>query len=139
TRKGVMQDPDRAALPQADNDRLSALIAEEVWKRAATMRRKVAEGSVDPYTLDQLNDILTLSKIKFFQDLMLAGGDPSLASPGNDVITPAERDVLAKADSKPYINDFLNHMDFAALRPDGTAAVNAALQRYVMEKSGKAG
>ena len=130
-KQGLMENPEVAGLAAPERDKLFALLDEEMQKREATMARKLAAANVGPYTLAELNDILTVVKIKYVQEIIMQGADPTRPNPDPAMMTPAEQAVVAKIDQMPYVTKFLGDFAFGDISTDISEAVAAAVERYV--------
>ena len=129
-RIGVMKNEALANLPQADKDRILVLFGEEMSTRRSDTIRLMAEANVAPYSVQQLNDLLDLSKIKYVQDLVLAGGDASLATPNENSMTAAERALFTRLMAESWVIDFFTKFDYSTAAPNVAAAAQAAMTRY---------
>ncbi|MEI9906185.1 MAG: hypothetical protein WDN06_21465 [Asticcacaulis sp.] len=136
-RRNLLADPTIAAMPPADQTLIGQLFIEEMDKRHAGMIAALAADNVDRFSLDQLNDILTFSRIKYVQDLALAAADPSLATPDPAGMTAKDVKDFATLGNASYTADFLGNFNFNAEAGFVSDAVGAAVTRFVAVKAGK--
>jgi hypothetical protein len=129
-KKGLLAQPSIQAHTPADRDRLLALVDQEMQKSSGAIVHALAEGNVDRFTITQLNDILALSKIKFIQDTVLSGADPSLVTPDPSSMTPEEKALFIRSNNSPHVNDFLANFNFEPAKPAALAALRAAFQAW---------
>ncbi len=134
-KSGLGQDDTIKALPKPDQDMVMSLFSDEMMKRKATIIDAVAPDNVDRFTLDQLNAILNLSKIKYVHDLVLSGADPSLPEPDPTTMTQAEAATFKAADSQPFVSDFMRNMDVNASVPFVHDAAENAMKRFKAAKT----
>ncbi len=107
--------PDRkAALAQAFNDAMA--------KRRAGMIQKLAAGTRGDFSLEQLNNLTTLSKIKYVQDLIAQGADPSLVADAG-TMTVAEQNLIQTLGNEAYVSTFFTQgLNFDVIKGDITDA-----------------
>ena len=89
----------------------------------------MSEANAGAYTSAQLDELLALSKIKYVQDLVLAGGDASLATPDENSMTATERALFTRLMMEPWVTDFFTKFDYSTASPDVGAAAEAAVKR----------
>ncbi|HVZ30154.1 MAG TPA: hypothetical protein VG839_07145, partial [Asticcacaulis sp.] len=105
--KSLLESPDAANYTPAQKAQLSQLFASAMAKRRTVLVHKLAMSCRSDYTLDQLNNLTQLSKIKYIQDLVAQGGDPSLIADAGS-LTVADQDVVQTVGNAPYASDFFN-------------------------------
>lgn len=129
-RKGLLSRPEFAEKPKSDHDRLVALLTEEMEARRAVAIDAMAAANADRFSVEQLDQLVQVSKIKYLQDMVLAGGDPSLATPNEAGMTEAERALFYEVMSQPWVGDFFTTFNYNAASPFITSAGEAAMARY---------
>ncbi|MEI9905055.1 MAG: hypothetical protein WDN06_14630 [Asticcacaulis sp.] len=137
--RALLADPLIVQLPPADKTLLSQLFAEEMARRHDEMITAMAGDNVDRFSIDQLNDILTFSRIPYVQAVCLRASDPTLAVPDPNSMTAQQRRDFANLGDAPYTADFLGNFNFSSESTVVAEAASSAVQRYVALKSGKGG
>ncbi len=130
-KRSLASDPTVQKMAPADQALLLAFFAEEIEKRHTAMVEAMAEDNSDRFTIDQLNDILTFSRIKYSQDLCYHAADPSSPMPDPSTMTAQETQDFSRIGGAPYTNDFLGNFDFSSESAYVSEAVVAAIQRLV--------
>lgn len=127
---GILQNESIAAMPVDDQNRLGAMFDEEIAAHRAETVHAMATSNSGYYTTEQLGQLLALSKIKYVQDLVLAGGDTSLATPDETSMTEAERTLFTTMMNEAWVNDFFEQFDYTTATPTVGAAADAAFNRF---------
>lgn len=130
-RVGILKADEIAKLPQADQDRIAAMFVEEMTARRDDTIRKMAEANFGSFTPAQLDDLLALSKIKYVQDLVLAGGDSSLATPDETSMNATERALFTRLMNETWVTDFFTKFNYDTASANVAEAAQAAMQRYL--------
>lgn len=130
-KRSLMNDPTIQKMAPADQVLFLTFFAEEMNKRHSAMIEAMAEDNSDRFTIDQLNDILTFSRIKYSQDLCLHAADPTGPMPDPSSMTAQEARDFARIGDAPYTSDFLGNFDFSSESAYVSEAVVAAIQRLV--------
>jgi len=128
-RIALAEDKDVQQLPAAKRQRLSALIEEEIRARRDIIDREMAAANVDRFTVDQLNVILSLSRIKFVQAVLLHGAG-LVPEPDPASVTPAEQALIEANGDQPYVLDFFKNLDMDPLGAQVGIAIHNAFVRY---------
>lgn len=128
-KRGLLEDKDVAAWPQSKKDRLIGLLDAAVVKHRATLTRDFAAANLDSLTMDQVNNLLTLSKIKYFQQVIQAVADPSI-HPDASSMTAEERAFVDKIANADYADNFLSNMDPGKATDELKALLQEALQGF---------
>jgi hypothetical protein len=129
-RIAITEDKDFQQLPQANRQRLAALIEEEIRARKDIINREMAGANVDRFTVDQLRVILSLSRIKFIQAVVLHGAG-LVPEPDPATMTPAEQALIEANGDQPYVLDFFKNIDMDPLGEQVGIAIHNAFTRYM--------
>lgn len=136
-KKGINQTPELASWSQADRDLLCAYFAEEMEKYRTVTIRTLAAGAVDPYSMDQLNQLVALSRVKFIQDMVMYSADPTRPMPNAASMTPAEKTLVDGLMEKQWVADFMRSVDPALTSPALQQSIRGAFQRFAAAKGMK--
>lgn len=120
--KALAENPDAASYTPAQKTQLAQAFADAMAKRRTSIVHKLAAGCRGDYTTDQLNNLTALSKVKYVQDLIFQGADPShVADAGS--MTVAEQTLLQKIGNETYVNAFFAQaLDLTVVKDDVTDA-----------------
>ncbi|ESQ77153.1 hypothetical protein [Asticcacaulis sp. AC402] len=132
-RKGLIGTPEIAALPKTDQAGLIALFNAEMELRRAGVIDALVAANFERLSATQLDQLVQLSNIKYTQDLVLAGGDPSLATPNAAGMTAAERDLFYGLIGQIWVSKFFTTFDYSSAAPFFTSAGESALASYHAE------
>lgn len=113
-RMAISSEPALQSLTESQKSQMSTLMIEELEKSRPDLTRLMAASAVGTLTVDQLNDILVLSKIKFMQQSVLAGADPSV-TPDPTTMTPEEKANMDRLGSQPYVTQYFANIDYTSL------------------------
>ena len=137
SRHSLLSDPTVTAMSPADQVLLGQLLSDELTKRHDEMMTGLAADNVDRFSLDQLNNILIFSRIKYVQQLARAAADSSLPTPDPTTMSEQEWKDFNTIGNADYTADFLNNFNFAAESHVVGEAVTAAVLRLATIRSGK--
>ncbi len=126
-----------ANLPEADMQQLISLLDDELDKRRSDLVHAIAADNCDRFTLDQLGNILTLSKIKYVQDMVMHGADPSTPLPDAASMTADEQKTVDTLGNEAYVGDFLQNANVDASTPIIAQATVTAFSRFQALKGNK--
>lgn len=126
---GMSQDPDVQKLPPAEQQRLIDLVHEEILARKDNILNEEAEANVDRFTVDQLKIILSLSQIKYLQDMVMAGAGLGPA-PDPSTLTPAQQTLLNTYGNAAFVGDFLENTNMEPLKAELAVAIRSAVARF---------
>ena len=129
--RSLRSDPTIMKMAPADQDLIIKLFDDEMQKRHSAMITAMAEDNSDRFTIDQLNDILTFSRIKYAQDVCFYAADPTGPMPDPNSMTAQERADFSRIGDAPYTADFLDNFNFSSETAYVSEAVVAAVQRFV--------
>lgn len=137
-RRGIMTNPNLASMPEADRALLANLFVEELEKRRGEILNTLAVTHVDPYSIEQLNQLLAVSKVKIVREAMLYGADPSyFPKPDPNSLTPADSAVLDAAMKTTFVAAFIQNVDIRVCAPSLSAAAQASFARFQAAKAAK--
>ena len=129
--KSLLADPTVAKLAPADQTLLVNLFADEMMKRHDEMMNGLAADNSDRFTLEQLNDILTYSRIGYVQNLCLDAAGLAPSTPDPSTMTAQEAKDFATIGNASYTNDFLDNFNFTSESAVVSEAVATSIQRFV--------
>ena len=128
-KQGMSQDADFQKLSDADRQRFTKLVEEEILARKDIMDREMAEANVDRFTVDQLKVILRLAQLPLVQAMIMHGAGLA-PEPTTTTMTADDQAVLAKYGEAPYVADFFEHTDFSPEAAELQIAVQNAFARF---------
>jgi hypothetical protein len=120
--KTLVESPDAANYTPAQKAQLAQYFADAMAKRRTVLIHKLAVGTRGDYSMDQLNNLLALSKVKYVQDLVAQGADPSQFADASSM-TVADQNLVQAVGNQPYVGDFFTKaIDYDVIKDDIVAA-----------------
>ncbi len=129
--KSLLADPTVARMSIPDQVLLSNLFADEMTKRHDEMMNGLAADNSDRFTPEQLNNILTYSRIGYVQALCLDAAGLAPSPPDPSTMTTQEAQDFMTIGNADYTADFLGNFSFTAETAVVSEAVTASIQRFV--------
>ena len=128
--QSILKDDDYKEYTPAQRTKLAQFFMDGLEAAKPSLLHKLALAHSSKYTMDQLNTLLSLSKITYVQQLLAKGADASLPDPDPSIMTPAEKSVFDLLDTEQYTEDFLTESaDFSSINDDVSAVAVAAFQK----------
>lgn len=128
--QSIMKDDDYKDYTPAQRTKLAQLFIDGLEAAKPSLLHKLALAHADKYSMDQLNSLLALSKIKYVQQLLAKGADDSLPEPDPATMTTSEKAVYDTLDTQQFTEDFLtDSADFSSISDDVSNVAVAAFQQ----------
>lgn len=129
--QALINAPSMSNFTSAQKLKLAEITGIVIGEQRPTLLHKLAVANTGDLTAAQLQVILKISKIKYIQDAIAQGADPSrVADP--KTMTAEESAFLDSVEKEQYILDFLEHSaNFDAVKPDMEAISTTIIERFV--------
>lgn len=120
--KTLLESNDVASYSAAQKTQLTQAFADAMAKRRGSVIRKLAAGVRGDFSMEQLNNLNALSRIKYVQDLIAQGADPTLVADAGSMST-ADQTFIQSIGNAPYVTDFFTKaIDYNVIKDDVIAA-----------------
>lgn len=122
--------PSYSSFSQSERDRLYGLMLEEMVARRPAIIDAIATGQVNRFTEDEWDQLAQLSRIKYVQDLTLAGADPSRPRPSLASMSRTDNALYNRLAAQPFVLRFFREFDHTTDDAVVEEALRAAALRF---------
>ncbi len=127
---GLLESPATASYSPEQKEKLRACFEASIQSARLTIIRKLAVASAGGYSVDQLNVILNLSKIRYMQDSILEGANPAWVA-DERTVTPEDLAMMNAHGDDAYTTSFLKSVSYDTVDADLGNALTGAYQAFV--------
>ncbi|ESQ92978.1 hypothetical protein ABAC460_01635 [Asticcacaulis sp. AC460] len=129
-RNGFEGNDDYRGLSETEQKRFFALAVEEMEIRRVAIIDVMAKGNINRLTAEEWEQAAQFSRIKYVQDLVLAGVNPSGPRPDPATMTPSESALFSRLVPQPFIARLFSKEQIEPAESLVLEAGNAALARF---------
>ncbi|ESQ92979.1 hypothetical protein ABAC460_01640 [Asticcacaulis sp. AC460] len=113
-----------------EQNRLVQFYTDGLHAEESALNRKLAASCADDFTADELKVLLRLSQIKYIQQLVAQGGDPSInADPST--MSADDKAVYDQYSNSDLVTRLADNLDFDAIKPDLEAITLQAVTDFL--------
>lgn len=128
--KELLNSATAASYTPAQKAQLAKDFADAMAARRGQMIHKLAAGVRGDFSLEQLNNLQALSRVKYVQDLVAQGADPNMPADASSM-SVADQNLVQSVGNQPYVNDFFTKaIDYNVLKDDVVAATLDAYKAF---------
>ncbi len=127
----MANEPDANSLTPLQKEKLLQMFKEAMLAKRSVFLYKLAAAHCGPYTTEQLTNLVSLSKIKYIQDMLAEGAGELDKAPDPSTMTPAEIALLSSLNDQAYVTTFLqDSANFDAIDPELNALYEDVATRF---------
>lgn len=128
--KTLVESPGSASYTSAQKAQLAQYFSDAMAKRRTVLIHKLAVGTRGDFSADQLDNLVALSKVKYVQDLVAQGADPSQVADASSM-TVADQNLVQTVGNAPYVGDFFTKaINYDVIKDDVVAATLEAYKAF---------
>ncbi|EGF92541.1 hypothetical protein ABI_09780 [Asticcacaulis biprosthecium C19] len=113
-----------------EQTRLVKFYTDGLYAQETALNRKLAASCADKFTMDELKVLLRLTQIRYVQQLVAQGGDPSLTADPS-TMTADDRAIYDQYANSDLVPRLAQHLDFGVITPDLEAITLQAITDFI--------
>jgi hypothetical protein len=128
--KELLDSPAAANYTPTQKAQLAQYFAAAMAPRRTQLIHKLAASVRGDFSLDQLNSLQALSRVKYVQDLVAQGADPNMVADASS-LTVADQNLVQSVGNQPFVSDFFTKaINYNVLKDDVVAATLEAYKAF---------